>query len=86
MKALNEKLQTAQAEQRATLYAAHMILAQRAWDSSNPERVAELLDQHRPKPGQTDLRGFEWHYLNRLAHSELLTLEGHRQAGQERRL
>ena len=26
----------------------------------------ELLEQHRPKPGEPDLRGFEWHYLNRL--------------------
>ena len=25
-------------------------------------RVHELLEQHRPKPGETDLRGFEWHY------------------------
>ena len=35
----------------------------------------ELLEQHRPKPGETDLRGFEWHYLHRLCHSELLTLK-----------
>ena len=39
------------------------------------ERVSELLEQHRPKPGETDLRGFEWHYLNRLCHAELLTLK-----------
>src|SRR5207247_1833664 len=37
----------------------------------------ELLEQHRPKPGETDLRGFEWHYLRRLCHSDLLTLKGH---------
>ena len=42
-------------------------------------RVQELLEQHRPKPGETDLRGFEWHYLNRLCHADLLTLK--RQAG-----
>src|SRR5262249_24366216 len=29
------------------------------------------------KPGETDLRGFEWHYLNRLCHAELLTLPRH---------
>ena len=39
---------------------------------------SELLEQHRPKPGETDLRGFEWHYLNRLCHAELLTLKAHR--------
>ena len=37
----------------------------------------ELLEQHRPKPGETDLRDFEWHYLHRLCHSDLLTLKGH---------
>src|SRR5262249_35318850 len=27
--------------------------------------------------GEPDLRDFEWHYLYRLSHSELLTLKGH---------
>ena len=36
--------------------------------------MRELLEQHRPKPGETDLRGFEWYYLDRLCHAELLTL------------
>ena len=54
-----------------------MNLAQHAWDAGGIERVQELLEQHRPKPGETDLRGFEWHYLYRLCHAELLTLKGH---------
>jgi WD40 repeat protein len=53
-----------------------MNLAQRAWDVAAVGQVRELLEQHRPKPGETDLRGFEWHYLNRLCHAELLTLPG----------
>src|SRR4051794_27582434 len=77
VKALNEKLLTTQQALQSTLYAAHMNLAQNAWDAGGSQRVKELLEQHRPKPGETDLRGFEWHYLYRLCHGELLTLTGH---------
>ncbi len=69
VRALNDRLQR-------TLYAAHMILAQHAWDAGGTDRARELLEQHHPKPGETDLRGFEWHYLYRLCHADLLTL-GH---------
>jgi WD40 repeat protein/serine/threonine protein kinase len=68
VKALNEKL-------RRTLYAAHMNLAQQAWEAGDSDRVRELLEQHRPRQGETDLRGFEWFYLYRLCHSDLLTLK-----------
>ena len=55
-----------------------MNLAQRAWEEKGGVvRVIEVLEQHRPKPGETDLRGFEWYYLYRLCHSDLLTLKGH---------
>jgi len=59
------------------LYVANMNLAKRAWDEANVGRVVQLLDLHRPQPGQPDLRNFEWFYLERLCHSELLTLRGH---------
>ena len=39
--------------------------------------MEKSLDQHRPKPGEEDLRGFEWFYLWRLCHSAQLTLRGH---------
>jgi WD40 repeat protein/serine/threonine protein kinase len=68
--ALNEKL-------GRTLYAAHMNLAKTAWDEAAVARVEELLDEHLPKQNEPDFRGFEWHYLNRLAHSELLHITGH---------
>src|SRR5205807_2415843 len=51
-----------------------------AWEAGATDQMVELLDQHRPKPGESDLRNFEWYYLYRLCHSELLTLKGH--AGQ----
>src|SRR5262249_14945578 len=68
VRALNERLQR-------TLYIANMNLAQHAWEAGGAGRVRELLEQHRPKPGETDLRSFEWFYLYRLCHAELLTLK-----------
>ena len=59
------------------LYTANMNLAKRAWDEVRVGRTLELLELHRPQPGQPDLRNFEWFYLDRLCHSDLLTLKGH---------
>src|SRR5262249_11743777 len=69
VRALNERLQR-------TLYAAHMNLAHNTWEAGSIEQMRALLEQHRPKPGETDLRHFEWYYLDRLCHAELLTLKG----------
>jgi WD40 repeat protein len=77
VRALNEKLRATQAQLRNMLYVAQMNLARHALDEADVPRVLELLDQQRPKPGEPDLRGFEWHYLHRLCHSELLTFKGH---------
>ena len=68
--ALNEKL-------RHLNYVADINLARHAWDQNNVALVGELLERHRPKPGETDLRGFEWHYLRRLPHRDLLTVKAH---------
>src|SRR5262249_16678515 len=57
VKAVNDQLQR-------TLYASNMNLAKNAWDQHAVSRVLGLLDQHRPKPGEPDLRGFEWYFLN----------------------
>ena len=62
---------------RRTAYIAHMNLAQREWDDTHVGRVLDLLEGERPREGETDLRGFEWFYLNRLCHSDLRTLKGH---------
>lgn len=72
---LNASLQKLSDEQRRTLYIAQMNLAQKAWESDNVGRVLELLDAQRPRPGQSDLRGFEWHYLRRLCHGDLATVK-----------
>ncbi len=61
---------------RRHLYAAHMKLAQEAWEQANVRRVLELLETHRPSPDQHDLRGFEWYYLWHLCHAGQSTLYG----------
>ena len=53
---------------RRRLYAAQMVLAQKAWEADDPGRVIELLEGQRPTEGEEDLRGFEWYYLWRLCH------------------
>lgn len=63
------------------LYAAHMNLAQAAWEASRVGEVARLLNLYRPAPGQIaadDLRGFEWYYWDRCCHSDLLTFQAPR--------
>jgi WD40 repeat protein len=39
--------------------------------------TARLLERCRPENGQTDRRGWEWHQLRGLLHTDLLTLVGH---------
>jgi WD40 repeat protein len=77
VKALADKLVAKEQQLQRTLYAAHMNLARHDWEGGAIDQVEELLQQHRPKAGESDLRGFEWNYLNRLCHSELLSLRGH---------
>ncbi len=56
---------------RKLLYVSNMSLAQAAWRDANVERVLDLLEQLRPKAGDADIRGWEWHYLWRLCHGEI---------------
>jgi WD40 repeat protein len=53
-------------------YFHHTARAYAGWRDANLAGVKELLDGCRP-----DQRSWEWHYLNRLCHVDLLTLEGH---------
>jgi WD40 repeat protein len=65
---------------RRLLYAAHMNLAVQAWEGKDLGRMQELVQNHIPKPGEQDMRGFEWYYLWRLCHLDRLTLKGHGEA------
>jgi WD40 repeat protein len=54
---------------RISLYFNHIALADREWHAGNPGRAEELLDNC-----PAELREWEWHYLKRLCHGDLLTL------------
>jgi WD40 repeat protein len=58
----------AKEELRETLYASEMNLVQAAAESHQYAQAVQLLEQQRPAPGQSDLRGFEWHYWQRRLH------------------
>ncbi|MSU62683.1 MAG: hypothetical protein EXS31_09845, partial [Pedosphaera sp.] len=66
-------------EARQLLYASDMRLAYHAWEKDQFDRALQLLDQHRPKPGQkTDQRGWEWRLLWQLCQfDEIFTLGSH---------
>ena len=55
------------------LYAADISLAQKSLSDHNLGRARQLLEQHRPRSGQSDLRGWEWYYLWQEAHSDAET-------------
>jgi WD40 repeat protein/tRNA A-37 threonylcarbamoyl transferase component Bud32 len=66
---------------RRRLYVANLRAAQDAWQEAKVGRVEELLLAHdQAHEAGGDLRGFEWHYLWRLAHSDRLVLKGHTEA------
>jgi WD40 repeat protein/tetratricopeptide (TPR) repeat protein len=54
---------------RHALYAARQQVALNAWRENRADRLAEVLQRQKPAPGEEDLRGFEWSYLDRLARS-----------------
>ena len=48
-----------------------------AWEANDILRLRFLLDLMQPRQDESDLRGWEWHYLDRLAHEDRSTLRGH---------
>ncbi|MCA9125177.1 MAG: PD40 domain-containing protein [Planctomycetaceae bacterium] len=58
-------------ERRA--YNSDMLLAQRDWEIGSFRHLTGLLDQYRDR---NDLKDFEWGHWDRLAHNNLLTLDG----------
>ena len=53
-------------------YGRTIQVAHQEWRENNVAATLALLDSTRP-----DLRGWEWRYVHRLCHSDLLTLKGH---------
>ena len=54
--------------EQATRYLTDMKTAWRTWRENRPEGVRAILDRHAPSASEdgTDLRKFEWYYLDRL--------------------
>src|SRR5205085_1256939 len=71
-----EAARAGEAEQRARaedlLYFMRIERAQRAWQENDIPRMLEMLEHCDP-----ERRQWEWHYLWRLCHSDLLTFKGH---------
>jgi WD40 repeat protein/predicted Ser/Thr protein kinase len=64
---------------RLNLYAADVNVASQAIHNDNYGFARRILEGLNPKPGQTDLRGFEWRYLwNCCRGNELATFSGHK--------
>jgi WD40 repeat protein len=61
---------------RRNLYDVEVSSAFDAWARGGAELARELLDRQRPRPGEEDLRGFEWRYLWRLCDRDFV-LRGH---------
>jgi eukaryotic-like serine/threonine-protein kinase len=55
---------------RANEYVADINLAQQSLSAGNYGRAAQLLNKHRARPGEMDLRGFEWRYLWQLTRGD----------------
>jgi WD40 repeat protein/tRNA A-37 threonylcarbamoyl transferase component Bud32 len=68
--------QDAQARAEMYKYFHHIARAHTEWRDGNMARVEPLLDD-----APRDHRHWEWNYLKRLCHSDLLTLEAHRPYG-----
>src|SRR5262245_2317556 len=73
-RAASAKLRLARDELQTTLYTAQASLIQHAWDANDLVRVRDLLRQQVPAEDERDLRGFEWHFWDRRAHAERITV------------
>lgn len=74
----SHRAKVSEALMRHNLYAADMNLAQQALAEHHMSLACKLLEAHRPKPGEKDLRGWEWRYLWRESRTdELRTLGRH---------
>jgi WD40 repeat protein len=66
------------AENRRLLYFAQMKLVREEWENANIGRMEELLDSQIPRPGEEDMRGFEWYLFSAMTRRDVFRLEeGH---------
>lgn len=63
-------------------YAGHMRMAHEAHLRNDGDRVIEILSGLQPKPGEIDLRSFDWFYYWKLYNKEILTSQ-HKYSGKQ---
>ncbi|MCY2962424.1 MAG: protein kinase [Planctomycetota bacterium] len=64
------------AEMTSTAAESSELTARQSWQGGRIDRMRTLLERQIPKPGEPDLRGFEWHYLIRVGNAEQKILPG----------
>ncbi len=62
---------------RHQLYAADISAAYKAYEQNNIVQMREFLQRYVPASADDDLRSFPWYLLDRLLHSEQVSLPGH---------
>jgi hypothetical protein len=72
LEANNAQLAQANDEAEFQRYFHHIARAAAGWREGNMAQVEKLLDEC-----PSERRGWEWHYLKRLCHTDLLTIEAH---------
>jgi eukaryotic-like serine/threonine-protein kinase len=66
------RAQAGELSARQNQYVADMNLVKQLWEEGNLNRAQQLLRSCIPRPGEMDLRGFEWRYLWKLCQDESL--------------
>ncbi len=64
--ASRRRAEAGEASYRGLAYAAEMHLGVQHWEMANIAGLSQVVNNHVPKNGESDLRGFEWYYLWRL--------------------
>ena len=73
--AAKERAEQLAEQNRRQLYTSQMLVAAEALKiDTGIGRVRQILENWIPKPGETDLRGWEWYYLQGLCHQEEASL------------
>ena len=75
--AKSAEAEDARDKERLQRYSAEMMLGFTAFAAGDLERVRRIVDDQRPQPGSTDVRGFEWHWLDAISRRSSATIPAH---------
>ncbi len=68
-------------QSESALYYGRIAQAYMHYRANSFDKAEQALRGAAPSPGQTDRRGWEWHYLNTLFQSETIKFDGHQSGG-----